>query len=88
MRMQQRCIAEEDIELVLAYGREIFSRDAVFYFLGRREVQAHRQQGHLAHLDGVHVVCNGQGVVITVYRNREFKRKRYRNKPHYRRHHN
>ncbi len=72
-RMSGRRITEEAVSAALVYGREVRSRGAEIYVIGRREVKRALQAGaDLRDLEGLQVVCatNG-GPVLTCYRNRE-----------------
>lgn len=74
LRMQQRTISHAMVESVMLYGREVRGHDTVIHVVGRRDARCWRMRGvRLDHLEGIHVVCSGDGVVITVYRNREFR---------------
>ena len=79
--MEERRISVRDIENALDYGRTFYSRDAVFRVIGRKEIDRYRDEVDLQQLDGLHVVCDRHGQVITVYRNPRFRAKKYPNKP-------
>lgn len=73
MRMRLRAIGERAVELVLDFGRIVYTRGAVIYAIGRKEVALARRRGvDLASLDGLQVVC-AEGAVLTTYRNRDFR---------------
>lgn len=81
-RMSGRSISPRDLSMVLAYGRMVHVRSAEIHAIGRREVDRYRQEGiDLSHLEGVQVVCTGEGVVITTYRDRALKSLRDRRRP-------
>ena len=71
-RMSARNVSVEAIELALDYGRFRFTRGALCFAIGRKEVAAARRDGlDLRALEGLHVVLSTDGLqVITVYRNR------------------
>jgi hypothetical protein len=72
-RMKHRGVGEEAIDLVVDHGREVFTRGAVIYAIGRKEVERAREHGlDLEGLEGLQVVC-AEGAVLTVYRNRDFR---------------
>lgn len=73
LRMQQRRIDLDMIELVIQFGREVCTRGAIVYALGRNEVTKAAKDGQkLSHLEGIHVVTSHEdGSVLTVYRNRD-----------------
>jgi hypothetical protein len=72
--MEQRNIEHEAVEVVLDYGREVFTRGAVVHAIGRREIEQWARQGiDLSRFEGVQVVCSHDGTVLTVYRNRDFR---------------
>lgn len=74
LRMQQRTISLAMVEAVMLYGREVRGHDTVIHVVGRRDARCWRMRGvRIDDLEGIHVVCSGDGVVITVYRNRDFR---------------
>lgn len=79
IRMQQRRIDLEMIEQVIQFGREVCTRGAIVYALGRNEVARAAKEGHkLSHLEGIHVVTSHEdGAVLTVYRNRDLAGLKY-----------
>ena len=82
-RMTARRISETALAAVLEYGRVVYVRGAKIYVIGRKEVTKFLCRGvELADLEGIHVVCTPENVVLTTYRNRNFRGLR----PHGRRH--
>lgn len=72
-RMKLRAIGEQSIDLAFDFGRMVFTRGAVIYAIGRKEVaRAQRDGVDLAGLEGLQVVC-AHGLVLTTYRNRDFR---------------
>lgn len=70
-RMAQRGLRPEDIAQALLYGRIRYIRRAHITVVGRREVDYARRQGvDIRALEGIHVICSPDGVVLTVYRNK------------------
>tara|TARA_B100000678_G_scaffold283835_1_gene284471 strand:- start:565 stop:882 length:318 start_codon:yes stop_codon:yes gene_type:complete len=70
-RMAQRGIRQAALMGVLRHGRCLYVRGAQLYVVGKREVQSAAQKSlDLRHLEGIHVVCSPEGVVLTVYRNK------------------
>lgn len=68
-RMQQRGIRNNDVQLVLQYGRCIHARGVDFHVVGHKEVE--RWAAHNINLSaqaGVQVLTTRDGVVITTYR--------------------
>jgi len=85
--MSSRGIRIAAAELAYDHGRRIRAREAVFIVLGRKEIARARRHGvNISHLEGVTLVCSTDGVVITVFRNRDIsklkERRRRRNKRH------
>jgi len=84
LRMAQRAICEDLIELTLRLGREVYAKGAVIVLVGHREVA--ELQGifpEIRELEGLHVVLDRSGAIVTAYRNRERiyrKRRRRRRK--------
>lgn len=76
-RMNQRRLNDNQVALVHKYGREVFARDAVYHFVGRKEVEAFADRADLSGVEGIHVLESRDGTVLTVYRNRGFRPCRY-----------
>ena len=74
-RASIRGIAADVVDLVLAYGRAVYARDAAIYAVGRKEVRSGRHLGvDLMRCQSVHVVCSSSSdTILTVYRNERFK---------------
>ncbi len=81
-RMDQRRITAADVAAVMQYGRHFYARGSVYHVLGRREIKRFLPIVDLQHLNGVHVISSFEGVVITVYRDREFQVKSLRSAKH------
>jgi len=76
-RMGMRGFSSADISLALAYGRKIHVRGAAIYAVGRKEISQCAEFGiDLSDLEGLQVVCANDGTVMTVYRNRDFRKLR------------
>jgi hypothetical protein len=76
-RMAARSFSPEAVTAVLAFGRSIHTRGAEIRVIGRKEVAQYRSQGvDLRAFEGVQLVCASDGVIITMYRNRDFRRLR------------
>lgn len=72
-RMKLRGIGEQGIDLAFHFGRIVFTRGAVVYAIGRKEVARARERGlDLTAMEGLQVVC-ADGHVLTTYRNRDFR---------------
>ncbi|ACY14673.1 DUF4258 domain-containing protein [Haliangium ochraceum] len=71
-RMSQRGIRRSQVMSAFLFGRAHHLRGARIYVIGRREVrEAAEQDGfYLDDLEGLHVVCHPDGLVLTVYRDR------------------
>lgn len=75
-RMSKRGLFPWQIDLVIKYGRRVHSRRAVYYALGRREVSRYQEKmPELVGLESIQVVVNSeQEVILTVYRNHDFRK--------------
>lgn len=87
MRMQQRGIPLSHLEQALRHGRTVRVQGGIrFRVLGRKEARrlVNAGLGPVA-AEGVHVLLNEQGVVITIYRDQNFwkLREMKRPKPHF-----
>ena len=73
-RMQQRGIKPEIVELVLRFGRIIHARGLVFRVIGRKEVARFAEIGiNLTRAEGVQVLVQADGSVLTLYRNHNLR---------------
>ena len=71
-RSRTRRIPVTAIETVLTYGRYRRTRGAEIFTIGWREIQRWAERGvDLSRFEGVQVVCDHGGRVLTVYRNRK-----------------
>jgi hypothetical protein len=63
------------VEAAVAYGRVVYVRGAEIHAIGWKEVLRFRRHGiELRAFEGIQVVCRpGAGVVLTAYRNRDFR---------------
>ncbi len=75
VRMARRRISSEVIESVIEYGRVVYTRGAMIYAIGRKEVERYRQEEgiDLSDCEGVQVICSMEGTVLTTYLNRNFR---------------
>jgi len=72
-RMTGRRINQSDVENALLFGREVHTRGASIFVIGRKEVTKYLPKGvDLRHQEGLQVVCSPGGAVLTVYRNNDF----------------
>lgn len=75
LRMQQRGIAPRLIELALRYGRTIHARGLAFRVIGHKEVERFARDGiDLSRAEGIHVLVQTDGSVITAYRNHDLRK--------------
>ena len=82
-RMAQRGIGTPDVVTTLQFGRKRYIRGALFHVIGRKEVQKAEKQGiDLSDFEGLHVLCSPDGMVLTVYRNRQLDLRHGRMKRH------
>ncbi|MBF0302727.1 MAG: DUF4258 domain-containing protein [Desulfamplus sp.] len=74
-RMCGRSVSPDDISSVLMYGRAVYVRGAQIHSIGKQEVKEYKKDGvDLSHAEGIHVVCSPDNqVIITVYRNHDFR---------------
>jgi hypothetical protein len=73
-RMNVRGFSSADVNQVLAYGRKVHARGAIIYAVGRKEIAICADYDiDLSNLDGLQVVCSNDGLVMTVYRNKDFR---------------
>ena len=68
------------VEAAMSYGRVVHVRGAEIHVIGRKEVLRFRRRGiDLRAFDGMQVVCApGGDLILTVYRNRDFRKLRPR----------
>jgi len=79
-RMAQRGLSKDQVDLVLAYGRKFHARRAVYYVIGKKEIaRLGNKIPKLIALEGIQVVVNSDDeVVLTAYRNHDFRQIRPR----------
>lgn len=78
-RMAQRGVRPHQLTAVLSWGRRAMVRGVEIYVVGHREVRSASEQGvDLADLEGLHVVCSHNDVVLTVYRNKQLNLRDHR----------
>jgi len=76
-RMSARGITKEAVNTVLQFGRPFFVRGAEIYVIGRQDVKkaAIHVKKKLLQYEGLQIVClPGEGIILTVYRNNDFKK--------------
>src|SRR4051812_21176631 len=73
-RMNTRRLPPAAISATIAYGRIVHIRGADIHVIGRKEVERGEREGiDLSRYEGVQVVCGGDGTILTVYRNSNFR---------------
>jgi len=73
-RMTHRGVPTEVVELVIGYGRTVYTRGAVIYAIGWKEIEGNRHEHvDLSGCEGIQVVCSTDGAILTVYRNHDFR---------------
>lgn len=76
VRMKQRGISEYIVKLVLTFGRKLHVKGAVYYVIGRKEIQKHSdQEPMLKKLEGIQVVADVKEnvfTILTVFKNKDF----------------
>jgi hypothetical protein len=87
VRMQQRGISSDLLELVLRYGRTLYGRGLSFRVIGHKEVERYAREGvDLSRAEGIHVLVQSNGAVITTYRNQNLRKLRPSKRRHATRH--
>jgi len=72
-----RRIPFDSVLAACMHGREVHTRGAVLYVIGKKEVARARMSGEdISRCQGVHVVCSREDMVLTVYRNQDLRRLR------------
>ena len=72
--MHKRGVTRAAVELTLSYGRQTYVRGARYYSIGRKEIRRHRERcPEMARHEGLHVVTQANGTILTVYKNRGFR---------------
>ena len=73
-RMGDRGIPAHAVEAALLHGRVYHVRGAEIHVIGRKDVLRHKKSGvDLAAYEGVQIVCAVDGPVLTVYKSRDFR---------------
>lgn len=74
MRMCQRGICANTLELILQFGRKIRSKGATFYVIGKKEIQKYNTiEPKIKDMEGMQVLISAEGTVITTYRNKNLR---------------
>jgi hypothetical protein len=75
MRMSQRSIDLEQVQLVLSHGKMMHSRRARFYVVGKKDVKRLAKAGlDTQNLENIQVVVEEKSnTIVTVYRNKDFR---------------
>lgn len=76
VQMSRRGISESHVSMVIGFGRKIYNKGAKKYIVGKKEVQNASKQGvDIQQILDIHVICcTDQNTVITVFRNKNFKK--------------
>ena len=75
-RANSRGISESTIELVISIGRYAYGNNAIYFWLGKKEVKKYiKIIPNITKYEGVVVVASLDGDVITTYKNRRFNKK-------------
>lgn len=83
-RMQRRAASRDALRATLQYGRETYIHGALRFSLGRKEIQRWLQAGiDLRDHEGLHVITDGAGAILTVYKNHNFRGLRPRARRHW-----
>jgi len=73
-QMDARGVSRAAVSQALIYGRQTWARGARIFVIGRREVQRFRADGiNLDPYEGIQVVTQPDGTIVTVYRNRDLR---------------
>jgi hypothetical protein len=73
-QMDARGVSQTAVSHALTYGRQTWTRGAKIFVIGRREVQRFRALGiNLDPYEGIQVVTQPDGAILTVYRNRDLR---------------
>lgn len=73
-RMSRRGLSPDAIGRVIDFGRVAYVRGAMIYAVGRKEVERFSRDGiRLSDVEGLQVVCTEDGVIMTAYRNHDFR---------------
>lgn len=76
-RMHARNLGLTAVKAAMDFGRVVYTRGAIVYAIGRKEViRCRRQNIDLRPFEGVQVICAPDGTIITTYRNHCFKKVR------------
>jgi hypothetical protein len=75
LREEQRGISQKQIVLVYKYGRIIHSRRANYHVIGKKEIEMYRSiEPELKEMNGIQLVVSSNGILLTVYRNKDLRK--------------
>jgi hypothetical protein len=87
LRQRQRNLSDADIDYVMRYGASYHRTGITFTFLRKRDIDPEdRDQERFTRLEGM-VILSSDGVIVTVYRNRQALRRIGRKHKYRRAHH-
>lgn len=81
-RTGQRGIVFDSIEMAFQYGRQEHTRGAVYYVIGRVEVEEYKNSvPEIIRHEGLHVVCSSEdGSILTVFKNKDLSAIKHKKK--------
>lgn len=72
-RSFERGIKQKMIAHILRFGRKRYQNNAVYYSIGRKEIKKYAKNcSELKEMNGMHMVVSLNGVILTLFRNRDF----------------
>ena len=83
-RMGQRGVKPEAVEFALKLGRKIYSRRALFFVIGKKEITKYGDQyPQLKQFEGLQVVTDVESnLILTVYRSHDLRQIRPNKRKH------
>jgi len=75
-RASSRGVSEKAIELAMKIGRISYSKGAMFFWIGKKEIKKFINIiPDIASYEGVVVICSSSGgAILTTYRNKNFNK--------------
>ena len=75
-RANSRGVSQKAIELTMKIGRVTYSKGAMFFWIGKKEIKKFiKTIPDISKYEGVVVVCSSSGgAILTTYRNKNFNK--------------
>lgn len=75
IRAKQRGFTPKQVATIIRFGRKNHQAGAIYYSIGHKEIKRYYKQApFLQDMNGMHIVMSLDGTILTMFRNRNFKK--------------